>query len=174
MGCALGINYFSHNMAAAIIHDGAVIFGVEEERLSRRRKTMDFPLSAIRQAPSHAGIAPAVLAARVDDRFVDLTPIPYMGRALDIGPDRTRGHSRGLSRRWDRPVTNGFRRPKSRFHRLTEAFHRRTGVPIVLNTSFNLKGEPIVCAPDDAPRTFYTSGLGARIIGAFLLEKRIS
>jgi carbamoyltransferase len=41
----------------------------------------------------------------------------------------------------------------------------------VLNTSFNLKGEPIVCSPQDALRTFYSSGLDALVLGDYLVEK---
>jgi carbamoyltransferase len=44
-------------------------------------------------------------------------------------------------------------------------------VPGVLNTSFNVKGEPIVCSPTDALRCFYGSGMDALAIGSFLLEK---
>ena len=58
-----------------------------------------------------------------------------------------------------------------RFWALIEAFRRRTGVPGVLNTSFNVKGEPIVCSPTDALRCFYGSGMDALAIGNFLLEK---
>ncbi len=43
-----------------------------------------------------------------------------------------------------------------RFFALLQAFDARTGVPLVLNTSFNLNGEPVVCAPEDAIRSFYT------------------
>lgn len=50
-------------------------------------------------------------------------------------------------------------------------FHQITGVPVLLNTSFNLKGEPIVCTPYDAIRTFYTSGLDALLMENFLLLK---
>ena len=57
------------------------------------------------------------------------------------------------------------------FHRLISEFHRLTGVPVVMNTSFNLRGEPIVCTVADALRTFYTSGMDALIIGGFLIEK---
>ncbi len=52
-------------------------------------------------------------------------------------------------------------------------FYKRTGVPGLLNTSFNLKGEPIVCSPFDAIRTFYTSGLDALVIEDFLIKKDI-
>lgn len=54
---------------------------------------------------------------------------------------------------------------------IISAFHKKTGVPAVLNTSFNLKGEPIVCSPFDAIRTFYTSGLDALVLNDFLILK---
>jgi carbamoyltransferase len=57
------------------------------------------------------------------------------------------------------------------YHRLLEAFAARTGVPVVLNTSFNVRGEAIVCTPRDALRTFWTTGIDALAIGPFLVEK---
>jgi carbamoyltransferase len=57
------------------------------------------------------------------------------------------------------------------YHRLIKSFHDRTGVPVVLNTSFNLNGEPIVCSPDDALRTYTCSGLDALVMGSYLLRK---
>jgi carbamoyltransferase len=57
------------------------------------------------------------------------------------------------------------------YHRLLKAFEKRAGIPIVLNTSFNIKGEAIVCSPRDALRTFWTTGLDALAIGPFLIEK---
>ena len=57
------------------------------------------------------------------------------------------------------------------FWSLIDAFRRRTGVPGVLNTSFNVKGEPIVCNPTDALRCFYGTGMDALAIGSFLLVK---
>ncbi len=52
-----------------------------------------------------------------------------------------------------------------RFHRLIEAFRKLTGVPVVINTSFNVRGEPIVCTPDDAYDTFLKTGIDALFIG---------
>ncbi len=57
------------------------------------------------------------------------------------------------------------------YWRLIKDFGDRTGVPVIMNTSFNLRGEPIVCSPTDAIRTFYSSGLDALILGNFLVEK---
>jgi carbamoyltransferase len=48
---------------------------------------------------------------------------------------------------------------------------KQTGVPVVLNTSFNVDSEPIVCTPRDALRTFYACGMDALAIGDFVLEK---
>ena len=57
------------------------------------------------------------------------------------------------------------------YWRLIHEFGLRTGVPVIMNTSFNLRGEPIVCSPTDAIRTFFSSGMDALIIGSFLVEK---
>ena len=59
-----------------------------------------------------------------------------------------------------------------RFHALLEAFHRETGCPLLVNTSFNLGWEPIVCRPEEAVATFLSCELDALCIGPFLVEKR--
>lgn len=58
-----------------------------------------------------------------------------------------------------------------RYYRLIEKFGEATGVPAVLNTSFNLKGEPIVGSPQDALNTFYKSGMDLLVLGNFLIRK---
>ena len=57
------------------------------------------------------------------------------------------------------------------YWRLINEFGKRTGVPVVMNTSFNLRGEPIVSTPTDAIRTFFSSGMDALVIGSYLVEK---
>jgi carbamoyltransferase len=57
------------------------------------------------------------------------------------------------------------------YWRLIDEFAKRTGVPVVMNTSFNLRGEAIVNTPTDAVRTFFSSGMDALLIGCFLVEK---
>ncbi len=54
---------------------------------------------------------------------------------------------------------------------LIDEFGKRTGVPVIMNTSFNLRGEAIVHTPTDAIRTFFSSGMDALVIGSFLVEK---
>ena len=59
-----------------------------------------------------------------------------------------------------------------RYYRLLKAFERRTGCPVLVNTSFNVRGEPIVCTPADAWRCFMRTGMDYLAIGNLLLDKR--
>jgi carbamoyltransferase len=58
-----------------------------------------------------------------------------------------------------------------RFHALISAFKARTGCPVVVNTSFNVRGEPIVCTPEDAFRCFMGTEIEALAIGNCFLRK---
>jgi carbamoyltransferase len=57
------------------------------------------------------------------------------------------------------------------YYRLIDEFGKRTGVPVIMNTSFNLRGEAIVHTPTDAIRTFFSSGMDALVLGSILVEK---
>lgn len=59
----------------------------------------------------------------------------------------------------------------SRFHALISKFKALTGIPLIVNTSFNVRGEPIVCTPEDAFRCFMATGLDLLVIGNCVLEK---
>ena len=54
---------------------------------------------------------------------------------------------------------------------LLQAFGKATGLPVLYNTSFNLFGDPLVCSPRDAVRSFYSSGIDSLFCGQFLLQK---
>ncbi len=57
------------------------------------------------------------------------------------------------------------------YHRLLNAAGKATGLPVLYNTSFNLFGDPLVCTPRDAVRSFYSSGIDALYVGNFVVEK---
>ena len=59
-----------------------------------------------------------------------------------------------------------------RYHRLISQFGKLTGTPVVLNTSFNVRGQPIVESPLDALGTFASCGLDALLIGNYLVRKQ--
>jgi carbamoyltransferase len=57
------------------------------------------------------------------------------------------------------------------YYRLLQEAGKRTGLPVLYNTSFNLFGDPLVCTPRDAARSFYSSGIDSMLVGHFLLRK---
>jgi carbamoyltransferase len=59
-----------------------------------------------------------------------------------------------------------------RFHRLLRTFHEQTGCPVLVNTSFNVRGEPIVCTPREAYRCFRATDMDALVLEDFVLEKQ--
>jgi carbamoyltransferase len=59
-----------------------------------------------------------------------------------------------------------------RYYRLVRAFGELTGVPVVLNTSFNVRGEPIVCSPEDAYRTFTNTGIDMLVLGNHVVTEK--
>ena len=63
------------------------------------------------------------------------------------------------------------RETNPRYHALLRAFSQRTGCPVLVNTSFNVRGEPIVCTPDDAWRCFMGTAIDSLAIGNCFLEK---
>jgi carbamoyltransferase len=60
----------------------------------------------------------------------------------------------------------------SRIYSLIESFRQLTGIPVILNTSFNIAGEPIVETPADAIRCFLGTQIDALVIGSYLIKKR--
>jgi carbamoyltransferase len=117
--------------------------------------------AAVKYRESFRPFAPAILAERVHEYF-DCpagTLVPFMERVLPFRDDRRQDvpavvHVDGTGR-----LQTVEADVSPRFHALISEFDKRTGVPLVLNTSFNLNGEPIVCSPEDAIRTFYSCGL---------------
>ena len=60
----------------------------------------------------------------------------------------------------------------SKFYKLIMEFSKQTNIPLLVNTSFNLNGEPIVENPSDAIRTFHTCGLDVLVLGNYIIEKK--
>jgi carbamoyltransferase len=115
--------------------------------------------------------APSLLAEVADQYLESSTDSPFMILTAQVKPEKRAvipavTHADGSAR----PQTVE-RDTSPLYWRLIDAFGRRTGVPVVMNTSFNLRGEPIVCTPTDAVRTFFSSGMDALVIGSFLVEK---
>jgi len=116
-------------------------------------------------------LAPSVLAERYHDVFDARQTSPFMLLAAQIKPQwKTRlpavVHIDGSARpQTVRADSNPL------YHRLISRFEELTGLPAVLNTSFNLNDEPLVNSPENAIATFYRSGIETLIIGDFVIRK---
>jgi len=115
--------------------------------------------------------APAILADRCEEYFERAAPTPFMEKVFQIKPDKRGGipavtHVDGSGR-----LQTVTEKQNPRFYRLISSFYKETGIPIVLNTSFNVKGEAMVCSPHDAIRTFFSSGLDVLYLGDYKVLK---
>ena len=133
--------------------------------------------------------APAVLEERCADWFDLDAPSPYMLLVAPVAESkRTDEHANGnglerlkVRRSGIAAVTHvdysarvqtvdGRWNPK--FRELLAAFEKRTGVPVLVNTSFNIRGEPIVCTPSDAVRCFLNTGMDTLVLGNLVVSRR--
>lgn len=139
----------------------------------RRPDGKDVVNQAIKFREGFRPFAPAILAEKAHEWF-ECGPerrVPFMEQVLPFRPERRAlvpavVHADGSGRL---QTVDGDSSP--RYAALIREFERLTGVPIVLNTSFNLNGEPVVCAPEDAIRTFYTCALDVLYLGNVRISK---
>ena len=135
--------------------------------------------------------APSVLRERVNDYFELDIDSPYMllvapvqkGRRIPLTAEQHQlwGIDKLNVPRSDIPAVTHIdysariqtvtQDTNPRYYQLIKAFERRTGCGVVVNTSFNVRGEPIVCTPADAYRCFMRTDIDALVLGPFLLEK---
>ena len=145
----------------------------------------------VKHRESFRPFAPSVLREHVADWFALDGDSPYMLLVADVAPARRREMTPaehqlfGIEKlnvpRSEIPavthvdysarIQTVHRETNPRFHRLLSLFHERTGCPVVVNTSFNVRGEPIVCTPEDAFRCLMGTGIEALAIGNCFLRK---
>jgi len=133
----------------------------------------DIVNASVKYRESFRPFAPAILEEKVAEWFEGDgdAAVPYMERVFMFRPEKRAEvpavvHVDGSGRLQTVGKTGA-----PRYRALIEKFGELTGVPIVLNTSFNLNGEPMVYSPTDAIRTFYSSGLEVLYIGNVRVQK---
>jgi carbamoyltransferase len=132
---------------------------------------MQAKLNDLKDREDFRPVAPVVLEEHADQWFVNARKSPFMLFVNDVIPEKAHlipavRHTDGTAR-----IQTINASQSGPYYQLIQAFYRKTGVPILINTSFNTRGEPIVCTPRDAIESFWTSPLDALIIGSFMLEK---
>ena len=115
--------------------------------------------------------APSVLEEKAPEYFEDIITSPYMLFITQVRDDKKKAipavtHVDGTAR----PQTVN-EKTNPLYWRVIKEFGNISGVPVVLNTSFNIMGEPIVCTPPQAIRCFYGTGIDALAIGSYLVQK---
>jgi carbamoyltransferase len=174
-----------HQVAASLLADGKVVGWIQgraefgPRALGNRSILADPRPSDVRERINaivkfrepFRPFAPAILDEYGPDWFEDYQVSPYMERTLVwracaqsrvpgvVHVDRT-GRLQSVRRVWN-----------ERFYDLIRAFHARTGVPILLNTSFNVVGKPIVHTLEDALGIFCTTAMDALIVEDYVIEK---
>jgi carbamoyltransferase len=178
---------YPEKIAAKMIFDGKIIgwfqgkmeFG---QRALGNRSILASPLTAEMKDKINASIkfresfrpfAPAVLQEKQDEYFETDNggDVPFMEKVYMIKPEKQKvipavTHVDGSGR-----IQSVLKSTNKKFHDLIAEFEKLSTVPVVLNTSFNLNGEAIVCSPKDAIKTFISCGMDALFIGNYLIEK---
>ncbi len=160
-----------------------------DARSPEMQKTMNLK---IKYRESFRPFAPSVAFEKMSEWFDITHPSPYMLLVAQVAQKRLNPDApaqqdklRGLAKLYvQRSVVpaithvDGSARLQSvddidhpLYHQLLVEFEKLTGVPVVINTSFNVRGEPIVCTPEDAYRCFMRTEMDALVLGPFLLHK---
>lgn len=133
--------------------------------------TKDYINTHVKNRENWRPFAPSILYEAKDEYLIKAKESPFMALSFEVSEETkakipavihidntTRAH---LVKKEINP----------RYWLLIDEFRKISGIPAVLNTSFNISGEPIVCTPEDALRTFYASGMDYLAIGDFLVDK---
>ena len=125
----------------------------------------------VKHRESFRPFAPSILEEKCGEYFDENYPSPYMLLVYDVLPKKRKvvpaiTHVDNTGR-----VQTVNQEQNPRYYRLIKEFEKITGVPVILNTSFNIRGEPIVCTPQDALKCFIATGMDYLVMDNFLIAK---
>jgi carbamoyltransferase len=158
---------------------------------ARSKKMQSVMNKKIKFRESFRPFAPSVLRENVSEYFNVDVDSPYMLLVADVRMDRRKNMSDeeqklfGIDKlnivRSDIPAITHIdysarlqtvhKDTNPKYHKLIEQFSKSTGCPVIINTSFNVRGEPIVCTPDDAYRCFMRTNMDYLVMGNYLFDK---
>jgi len=180
------------------LHQGRMEFGpralggrsiIGDARSAKMQSLMNLK---IKHRESFRPFAPSVLREHVDEWFEVNTESPYMLLVADVAKNRRRDLTEEEQSLWGIARLNAIhseipavthvdysarlqtvRREANPFYwEILEAFRKLTGCPVVVNTSFNVRGEPMVCSPEDSYRCFMRTEMDYLVLENFLLDRR--
>lgn len=180
------------------LHQGRMEFGpralggrsiIGDPRSEQMQSTMNLK---IKYRESFRPFAPSVLREHVNEWFELDTDSPYMLLVADVNDQRRRKMTPAEESLWGIEKLNVKRseipavthvdysariqtvrsETNPLYWAIIEAFRKRTGCPVVVNTSFNVRGEPIVCTPEDSYRCFMRTEMDALVLETCVLDKK--
>lgn len=133
---------------------------------------MQSRLNEVKDREDFRPVAPVVLEEDAPDWFSNAEYSPFMLFVYQVQPDKADKipavrHVDGTAR-----IQTVNREQHTLYYDLLKAFKALTGVPVLINTSFNTLGKPIVCSPRDAIECFWSSPFDVLVVGSFLIEKQ--
>ena len=161
---------------------------IGDARSPQMQKTMNLK---IKHRESFRPFAPSVRAENISDYFEIDRESPYMLLVANVQKDKQvpmtkeQQSSFGLDKLnvvrsqipaithvdYSARIQSVNARTNSRYHQMLTKFNQKYGCPVIVNTSFNVRGEPIVCTPEDAYRCFMRTEMDYLLLGNFLLDK---
>lgn len=116
--------------------------------------------------------APSVLEEHASDYFDNYVPNPFMLITLKVKKDKREKLKEAMHIDNTARIQTVSKKTNPKYHKLISEFYKLTKIPVVINTSFNDEGQPIVNTPKEAIKTFTSTGLDTLAIGNFILEKK--
>ncbi len=136
---------------------------------------MQVRLNELKDREDFRPVAPVVLHERLPDWFTPGDGLrresPFMLFTYEVRPEVADKVPAACHIDRTARVQTVTQEQNPPLHALLTAFERLTGVPVLVNTSFNVRGQPMVCSPKDALEAFFTTPLDALVMGSFLIEK---
>ena len=134
--------------------------------------TMQARLNEVKDREDFRPVAPVVMEEEAHEWFTHASYSPFMVFIYDVKEDKADKipavrHVDGTAR-----IQTVNQKQHPVYYELLKEFKNLTGVPVLVNTSFNTMGKPIVCTPRDAVECFWSSPFDALVIGSFLIEKQ--
>jgi carbamoyltransferase len=180
------------------LHQGRMEFGpralggrsiIGDPRSSEMQAVMNLK---IKYRESFRPFAPSVLREKVTDWFDLDVDSPYMSLVAEVAGSRRRKMTPAEEALWgieklnvkrseipavthvdySARIQTVRRETNPLYWEIIEAFHQKTGCPVIVNTSFNVRGEPIVCTPEDSYRCFMRTEMDFLVLENFVLDKR--
>ena len=138
---------------------------------ARSLKMKDVLNAKIKHREPFRPFAPSVMEDKIEMYFDLKQPTPFMLLVAPVKSTKPKipavTHVDNSAR-----IQSVNEKQNPRYFKLIKAFYKLTGCPVIVNTSFNIRGEPIVCTPQDAYNCFMGTGMDYLVLNNFLLDKK--